>query len=89
MRVLLTVALSVVAMVLVGFALNAARIALTGHALVIALPVVTAAACLVAAVRRREVSDTVAISASVTLRSPWLWSTPVLLAVFVGLLRFG
>lgn len=86
MRVLLTVALSVVAMVLVGLALNAARIALTGHALVIALLVVTAAACLVAAVRRREVPDTVAISASVTLRSPWLWSTSVLLAVFVGLL---
>jgi hypothetical protein len=86
MRVLLTLALSIAAMVLVGLALNAARIALTARALAIALLVVATVACLVAAVRRRDVSETASIAPARALRSPWLWSTTVLVAVFAGLL---
>jgi hypothetical protein len=85
-RLTLTLALSIVTMVLVGLALNAARIALTGRAFVLALLVVAAAACIVASVRRRGVVDAISISPAVALRSPWLWSTTILLAVFAGLL---
>lgn len=86
MRVLLTIALSIVVIILVGLALNAARIALTGRALVVALLVVTAGACFVAAARRPETADPGSMSPARALRSPWLWSTSVLLAVFVALL---
>jgi hypothetical protein len=85
-RLLLTLALSIVTMVLVGLALNAARIALTGRAFVLTLLVVATAACIVASVRRRGVGDAISISPAVVLRSPWLWSTTILLAVFAGLL---
>jgi hypothetical protein len=83
---MLTLALSIAAMVLVGLALNAARIALTARALAVALLVVASAACLVAAVRRGDASETLSIEPSRVLRSPWLWSTTVLVGVFVGLL---
>jgi len=86
MRLLLTLALSIAAMVLVGLTLNAARLALTARALSIALLVVATTACLVAAVRRRDGSETVSISPARALRSPWLWSTGALVAVFAGLL---
>jgi hypothetical protein len=85
-RLLLTIALSIVAMILVGLALNAARIALTGRALLIALLVVAAAACFVAAIRRPNAADSVSISPAQALRSPWLWSMTVLLGVFAALL---
>ena len=86
MSLMLTLALSIAAMVLVGLALNAARIALTARALALALLVVASAACLVAAVRRGDVAKTLSIGPSRALRSPWLWSTTVLVAVFAGLL---
>ncbi len=85
-RLLLTLALSIVATILVGLALNAARIALTGRALMVGLFVVAAAACFVAVVRRPDTADPVSISPARALRSPWLWSTTVLLAVFGTLL---
>jgi uncharacterized membrane protein len=85
MSLTLTLALSVAAMVLVGLTLNAARIPLTGRALAVALLVVVSAASLVAAVRRGAGSRTVTIRPSRALRSPWLWSTTMLVAVFAGL----
>jgi hypothetical protein len=85
MSLMLTLALSVSAMVLVGLALNAARIALTARTLGVALLGVASAACLVAAVRRGGVPRALSIGPSGALRSPWLWSTAVLVAVFAGL----
>jgi|GEM_PF-2595521 uncharacterized membrane protein len=86
MRVLLSLALSVSAIVLTGLVLNAVRIALTGHALILALLVVTASACLVAAARSDSTLHTGAPSLSKAVRSPWLLSTTLLLAVFGVLL---
>jgi len=85
MRVLLTLALSIVAIVLLGLVLNAARTPLTGRALVLGLLIVATAACILAALRRRD-ADAPSIAPARLLRSPWLWSTAALLAVFAGLL---
>jgi uncharacterized membrane protein len=84
-RLVLTLALSIAAMVLVGVALDAAGIALTARALDLALLAVATAACGVAAVRRRSAPTTESREPARALRSPWLWSTAALVAVFAVL----
>jgi uncharacterized membrane protein len=86
MRVLLSLGLSVAAIVLTGLVLNAAGIALTGHTLVLALLAVSACACLVAATRSDSTFGAATPFPSAALRSPWLLSTALLLAVFAVLL---
>jgi uncharacterized membrane protein len=86
MRLLLSLGLSVAAIVLAGLVLNAARIALTAHALVLAQLAVTALACLLAAVRGGPPPRAGAAPATGVLHSPWLASTAVLVVVFAALL---
>jgi uncharacterized membrane protein len=86
LRLPLTLALSIAAMVLVGLALDAAGIALTARALDVALLVVASAACGVATVRRRSETTTESLQPARALRSPWVWSTAALVAVFAVLL---
>lgn len=83
---MLTLALSIAAMVLIGLALDAAHIALTERAMALALLAVASVASLVAALRRGDASKTLSIAPSRTLRSPWMWSTIALVAVFAALL---
>src|SRR6202034_2252732 len=93
MQVLLALALSIATIVLVGLALNAAQIALTARSLAVAVLIVTAVACVVTAVRDRDLPETTSVASSRSLRSPsrvlrspWLWSVITLIAVFAGLL---
>ncbi len=72
MRVALSLGLSIASVVLAGLALNAARIELTVHALAVALLVVAAAGCAIAAFRRDGQAVPVGLPGTAALRSPWL-----------------
>jgi hypothetical protein len=86
MRVALSLGLSIASAVLAGLVLNAVRIELTAHALLVAQLTITVVSCLVAWVRRGEPIAPVRPVGPAVLRSPWFWSTALLLAVFASLL---
>jgi uncharacterized membrane protein len=86
MRLLLSLALSIAAIILVGLALNVVGIALGQQALITALLVVSASACGIAATRRQVERGPESFAPARALRSPWLWSTTILLTIFAGLL---
>lgn len=87
MQVLLTLGLSVAAIVLAGLVLNAVGIALTGHAFVLTQLGITACACAVAVARSDgQYGSGPSIAPATVLRSPWLLSVTALVVVFAALL---